>query len=155
MVQRYIRRLATGEWNEPVIDANLDNMTPEDVLACGYYPFEPVPGPFVDYDHTAVFEYILTENIVRMVWTVTKKTGNELRDAERLKWDEIRTERNRLLDGSDFTRLDDAPITSEKRAEWATYRQALRDITLQTNPFAIVWPTDPNYRTKNIEVIRV
>lgn len=155
MVQYYIRKLATGEWDQPIINANLDAMKPEEVLACGYYPFEPISGPFVDYDHITTYEYVLTGNVVRMVWTVTKKTGDELREAERLKWEDIRAERNRLLSNSDFTRLDDAPITPEKRAEWAAYRQALRDITTQPNPFAIVWPTDPNYRTVNIEVIRV
>ena len=155
MVQRYIRRLATGEWDVPVIDANLDAMTPEDVLACGYYPFEPVPGPVIDLDHTSAYEYVLTDNVVRMVWTVTKKTGDALREAERLKWYHVRGERNQLLAGSDFTQLADAPVTPEKRAEWVVYRQALRDITLQTDPFAIVWPTDPNHRTNSIEVIRV
>lgn len=155
MVQRYIRRLATGEWDDPIIDANLDAMTPEEVLACGYYPFEPVPGPFIDLDYTATYEYVLTGNIVRMVWTLTRKTGAELQQATRDKWMHIRGDRNRLLSESDFTRLDDAPITPEKRAEWATYRQALRDITTQPDPFAIVWPTDPNHRTNSIEVARV
>jgi hypothetical protein len=155
MVKFYIRRLATGEWDNPVIDANLDAMPLEEVLACGYYPFEPVPGPLVDYDYTSSYEYVLTDNVVRMVWTVTKKTGEALREAERLKWDEIRGQRNNLLSGSDFTQLADAPVTPEKRAEWVVYRQALRDITLQSDPFGIVWPTDPNHRTNSIEVVRV
>ena len=155
MVNFYIRRLATGEWDEPVIDANLDAMTPDDVIASGYYPFQPVSGPIVDLDHIATYEYVLTDNVVRMVWTVTKKTGDELREAERLKWDQVRGDRNFLLAGSDFTQLADAPVTPEKRAEWVVYRQALRDITLQPDPFAIVWPTDPNHRTNSIEVARV
>lgn len=155
MVQRYIRRLATGEWDDPIVNANLDAMTSEEVLACGYYPFEPVPGPFIELDYTATCEYVLTDNVVRMVWTLTRKTGEALQQATREKWMHIRGDRNRLLSESDFTRLDDAPITPEKRAEWATYRQALRDITLQPDPFAIVWPTDPNHRTNSIEVARV
>jgi len=155
MVNRYIRRLATGEWDNPVIDENLDAMTPEDVLACGYYPFEPVNGPNPDIDYNATYEYVLFDNVVRMVWTLERKTGPELQRAMRDKWAQVRAERNQLLSGCDFTRLDDAPVTPEKRAEWATYRQALRDITLQPDPFAIVWPTDPNHRTNNIEVARV
>lgn len=155
MVNYYIRRLANGEWDEPVIDAKLDAMAPEDVLAGGYYPFQPVMGPVVDVDYIADYAYVLTDNVVRMVWTLTRKTGEALREAERFKWDQVRGDRNRLLSESDFTRLDDAPIAPEKRAEWATYRQALRDITLQPDPFAIVWPTDPNHRTSSIEVARV
>jgi hypothetical protein len=33
----------------------------------------------------------------------------------------------------------DYPITEE----WRTYRQALRDITNQSSPFTITWPTKP------------
>ena len=56
------------------------------------------------------------------------------------QWIVIRAERNRLLVASDWTQLPDA---SADAATWATYRQALRDITTQANPFAIVWPQGP------------
>jgi len=56
------------------------------------------------------------------------------------EWDGIRQERNRLLAESDWTRLDDA--TADKEA-WAIYRQALRDITLQSNPLEVQWPMPP------------
>ena len=52
---------------------------------------------------------------------------------------EIRAERNRLLAASDWTQVADAPVD---QAAWATYRQALRDITAQAGfPNDIVWPT--------------
>jgi hypothetical protein len=57
------------------------------------------------------------------------------------EWEGIRQERNRLLGESDWTRLDDA--TADKDA-WATYRQALRDITLQHNPLEVQWPVEPS-----------
>jgi hypothetical protein len=41
----------------------------------------------------------------------------------------IRQTRNYLLQECDWTQLPDSPLTEEKRSEWATYRQALRDIT--------------------------
>jgi hypothetical protein len=41
----------------------------------------------------------------------------------------IRGIRDGMLSRSDWTQLPDSPLTEEKRAEWATYRQALRDIT--------------------------
>lgn len=53
------------------------------------------------------------------------------------QWIVIRAERNKLLAESDWTQLPDA---SADAAAWATYRQALRDITTQANPFSIVWP---------------
>ena len=53
------------------------------------------------------------------------------------RWDVVRAERNKLLADCDWTQLPDA---SADAAAWATYRQALRDITTQANPFNIVWP---------------
>ena len=41
----------------------------------------------------------------------------------------IRLNREPMLRDSDWTQLPDSPLTETKRAEWATYRQALRDIT--------------------------
>ena len=58
-------------------------------------------------------------------------------------WDKIRAVRNQLLYACDWTQLPDAPLTAEKKAEWTTYRQALRDITTQEDPFNISWPTEP------------
>jgi hypothetical protein len=48
--------------------------------------------------------------------------------------------RLRYLQGSDWTQTDDAPITAEKKAEWAAYRQALRNI--DPNNFS-GWPQYP------------
>jgi len=53
------------------------------------------------------------------------------------EWAHIRNARNAKLAASDWTQLPDAPVDS---AAWATYRQALRDITTQADPFNIVWP---------------
>ena len=41
----------------------------------------------------------------------------------------VREVRDKLLQQSDWTQLPDSPLSDAKRAEWATYRQALRDIT--------------------------
>ena len=49
--------------------------------------------------------------------------------------------RNNELTATDWTQLPDSPLTTEKKAEWAVYRQALRDITTQENPREIVWAT--------------
>lgn len=38
----------------------------------------------------------------------------------------------------------DAPLTADQRADWATYRQALRDLPgVTTDPALVVWPTPP------------
>lgn len=60
----------------------------------------------------------------------------------------MRRIRKDLLQESDITQLADAPLTDAKKAEWATYRQALRDMPV-TNASAttyeeIVWPVKPD-----------
>ena len=39
----------------------------------------------------------------------------------------VRQWRNRLLDASDWTQIPDSALSVEKRQEWATWRQAVRD----------------------------
>jgi len=41
---------------------------------------------------------------------------------------EVRMKRNLLLVDCDWTQAADSPLTDSKKAEWATYRQALRDL---------------------------
>ena len=43
-------------------------------------------------------------------------------------WQELIDKRNRKLKDCDWTQMPDSPLTAEKKTEWATYRQALRDI---------------------------
>lgn len=54
------------------------------------------------------------------------------------EWPLVRAKRNALLSASDWTQLPDVPLATKET--WATYRQALRDITNQADPFNIVWP---------------
>jgi hypothetical protein len=51
---------------------------------------------------------------------------------------QARAQRDGLLAASDWTQVADAPVD---QAAWATYRQALRDITAQAGfPESIDWP---------------
>lgn len=56
-------------------------------------------------------------------------------------WDYVRGLRVGKLTASDWTQLPDVPIATKEA--WAVYRQALRDITEQPDPFNIVWPVPP------------
>jgi hypothetical protein len=59
--------------------------------------------------------------------------------------DFLRSERNELLKLSDWTQVPDSPLTDAKKTEWATYRQALRDLPYTTTDFANpVWPSQPS-----------
>jgi hypothetical protein len=56
----------------------------------------------------------------------------------------IREKRNGLLFESDWTQTLDAPLTAEKKAEWAAYRQQLRDLMANiTDLDLVVFPTKP------------
>lgn len=56
---------------------------------------------------------------------------------------ELRARRNQLLAATDWTALPDVPLSEERRQQWQAYRQALRDVTDQPDPFNIVWPAPP------------
>ena len=57
------------------------------------------------------------------------------------QWLVVKGQRNSLLASSDWTQMPDVEINT--KAAWATYRQELRDITTQTDPFNIIWPSKP------------
>jgi hypothetical protein len=60
----------------------------------------------------------------------------------------VRSDRNQRLADSDWTQVDDS--TSSDKEAWATYRQALRDITSQAGfPWTINWPTYPGQTVLN------
>jgi len=58
------------------------------------------------------------------------------KDAEQAK--NVRADRNKRIAECDWTQLPDAPVDA---AVWATYRQALRDISKQDGfPWEVTWP---------------
>ena len=61
------------------------------------------------------------------------------------QWASVRAQQSDLLYKSDWTCSvvdPPAPILAQ-RDQWIAYRAALRDVTTQTDPFAIVWPSPP------------
>ena len=62
-----------------------------------------------------------------------------IKDAEQAS--AVRKSRGDKLANSDWTQVADAPVD---KAVWATYRQALRDITTQSGfPWIVTWPDAP------------
>lgn len=77
----------------------------------------------------------------KQVWLVRNKTTEEVDAEAAVKAAQIRSKRNQLLVESDWTQVLDAAVD---QAAWATYRQALRDITAQDGfPWEVIWPTQP------------
>lgn len=77
-------------------------------------------------------------NYTTKTWEDTRSLAQKYTDAAQ----PIIQKRNQLLAASDWTQLPDVPLTTKE--SWAVYRQALRDITLQTGyPSNVVWPIPP------------
>ena len=78
-------------------------------------------------------------------WEGVAKTTEEIARDEVFLGNAYRTDRDQLLKECDWTVLPDNQFSSDKLAEWKTYRQALRDISKQTDfPKKINWPTKPS-----------
>ena len=72
------------------------------------------------------------------------KSAEWLENKNNEAWRKIRKERNKLLKDSDYIMVSDITITTEKKEEWTTYRQALRDIPQDyDSPDEVVYPTKP------------
>ena len=61
------------------------------------------------------------------------------------KWAEIRRRRNRLLTESDWVvvKAKETHANASIPSDWVDYRTELRDITKQSDPDDITWPTKP------------
>lgn len=67
-------------------------------------------------------------------------TEEEIAARNDSQWAKVCADRNKRLAECDWTQLPDAPVDATL---WAAYRQELRDITQQPDPFNIVWPQEP------------
>jgi hypothetical protein len=74
-------------------------------------------------------------------WIQTDASAEEISIRVEYKWIEIRELRNNLLSQCDWTQLSD--ISNEIKEIYTPYRQQLRDITNQSDPFSIAWPLKP------------
>jgi len=83
-------------------------------------------------------------------WVVSDKTEAELKAEQDVLWDEIRDQRKQKIDAVEWrisrwlseTRQGVSP-TTDTISELDAYMQALRDITKQSDPTNISWPSEP------------
>ena len=78
-----------------------------------------------------------------------KTNTAEAADEDTLTWDSIRATRDKILKDTDWTMTTGATVD---QAQWAAYRQNLRDLP-QTykdkTPDDVVWPTQPSTKGPN------
>ena len=79
-------------------------------------------------------EYVITDGVA------VKRTDNVLQI--------VRDLRSSLLTESDWTQSADSPLSDSKKAEWATYRQTLRDLPANNSSASsvddVTFPTKPS-----------
>lgn len=63
------------------------------------------------------------------IWQDFISAEERAEQKDNLKATENREIRNRLLSESDWTQMNDSPLANEAKTAWATYRQALRDLS--------------------------
>ena len=71
---------------------------------------------------------------------VESTTADEQAALKTQEWTRVRNKRNGLLEDTDWRASSDLTLSND----WKTYRQALRDITTQADPYNISWPTEPS-----------
>ena len=65
-------------------------------------------------------------------------------EAADLDMNHVRSQRNGMLAAADWTQLGDAALGDHTAVEWATHRQALRDLpAVYGRVSEVVWPMDP------------
>ena len=112
----------TGDYDLPV----------ESVLG---HRFQLVDGVVVDK-----YNGVTDEEVKRLdeITAQEQQAAEQEREIER-QWARVRTERDQYLTATDWVNQADVPEGT--RAPYLIYRQALRDITDQEDPYNIVWPT--------------
>jgi len=112
----------------------------------GVYKVELKDSGYDDDDSKDVVEITptLSGSIYVQTYQITDADTDTINKRKEIKWAEVRTKRNTLLNESDWTQFQDSPITGSSLTDWQTYRQSLRDVTTQSDPYNIVWPTIPS-----------
>ena len=91
----------------------------------------------IDYIRQTV-DYIYDEDLNQVIETVV--SVDDVTESV-LEW--VRSTRDYLLKESDWTQVTDSPLTDTLKTQWATYRQALRDLPDTCDTSNVVYPTKP------------
>jgi hypothetical protein len=121
----------------PNVSFPLEFVPPE-----GYVLVTQAPYPAVDYTKNVANGTPKNVNGAWVdEWSVTDASPEEASARYEGLCQVERNNRNQLLVNCDWTQLPDAQVNA---ADWAAYRQQLRDVSEQSGfPFSFTWPTKP------------
>ena len=126
-------RPVIGQYTEE--DAPMPDMVGDDIIA-GYWMI----------GYTAVDMFADTTDEDDVVTTKAEHEAAYQATLDAKAAESNRTTRNKLLDDSDWTQMNDSPLSNEVKTAWATYRQELRgisDLDAWPNLADDDWPVKP------------
>lgn len=114
----------------------------------GYTVFKYVEQPApVQFEKTTdgTIVWVEATDAYSNTWINTPFTPAEMEQAKQNALSNLCRTRDAKLQACDYTQLPDVPLTDEKKAEWVTYRQQLRDyMDTVMDPFnPPTWPIPP------------
>lgn len=136
-------------WKAATLDAlNLDPVLKSPAATVGQYQVSVRDGVEQDANGNWVEKYVAKDMFSNDPELGTKA---EQEAAYQAKLDAKvaetnRTKRDELLVASDWTQMNDSPLSNELKTAWATYRQELRDVTdldVWPNMADEDWPVAP------------
>jgi hypothetical protein len=115
-----------------------------DTILAGYnvFPVTPVERPATDHTkNVAEGPLTLVDGVWTQSWVITDASAEELAIRREEKARSVRSERDHLLQQSDWVVTAHAERGLPVPPEWRSYRQALRDISKQAGwPYSVTWP---------------
>lgn len=108
----------------------------------GYAVVQATPEPVITYtQNLAEGAPKKSKSGYSQTWVISDASAEEITERTDAEAASVRQDRNQRLAACDWTQLPDAPVDA---AAWATYRQALRDVTSQPGfPWNVTWPVLP------------
>ena len=143
-VIRHIHDVEPTRWDEDNF-CRVAKLTPEQIEQFGVHQLKLVTPPYYD-PATQSREHgpaLLIDGVWTQNYIVSELDPDVAAAKTEAQWSVVRIERNQLIANTDWTQLPDADLANTETANWASYRQALRDITTQSDPFNIEWPVSP------------
>ena len=92
------------------------------------------------YQYATEVTPVQSGSVYVKTYSIQNLSTQEIDEAIEYRWNYVRKKRDKLLSETDYLALQDTtPLTEE----WTIYRQSLRDVTNQSDPFNVSWPTKP------------
>lgn len=128
-----------GELRRDNPNVSFPENIPLDMLAAyGVYKVKETPAPALDSKtHRHVLDVQLIDGEWTEVWQIVELPFDQAAD-------NVRAYRGRLLQDSDWVVAKSYELGQPVPADWAAYRQALRNVPEQPGfPWAVQWPVAP------------